>query len=201
VRTRRFQIALVAVLSITISSVCGLPQEVTNRAPPPFLLKAVETEIDLSPIGVTSNDCLVVLPSGAFRLQHRFQRLPSPSASRVVFEGQLSDADLNELTRLLNADEVARLPHFEYHPPSVSFDEIHAWVAQMARPSAIQEVGYYSWSSNTAPGLFWCCAGDSESLGREHVPSTPAAHRMVSPRRGVPDEAVRRREPNLRSCG
>ena len=144
----RFQVRLVAGLCLTAFAIRGSSQETVSPSPQQFLLKAVETEIDLSPQGVTSNDCLVVLPDGAFRLLRRFQQLPSPSATRVLYEGQVSEADLDELKGLLNADQVAALPRFEYESPPGDFYEIHGWVAQIARPAGVQEVGYYRWASN-----------------------------------------------------
>jgi len=94
----------------------GRPQANEDAVSSKFAVRVVEAEIDLSPHGVTSNDCLLVQTDGSFQLERRFQRLPTPSATRTIYRGLLDDSEMEELSGLLRDESVIGLPKIKYTP-------------------------------------------------------------------------------------
>jgi hypothetical protein len=72
-----------------------------SQDPAAFLIRITELSIDLSPTGITANDCIAIQSNGQFHLEKRFQQLPVAESKLTVFESKLTKAQLQQLHDLL----------------------------------------------------------------------------------------------------
>ncbi len=138
---RRF--LLLAVLCCTLSSA---PQE-TNFGP--FLVRIAEAGSDLSSKGITSTDCILVLPDGHFHLERRTQRLPETKATTQVFESSLAAVQLQSLRSIIDSQTIKDLPTYAQPTFPMTVTWFGILDVKIARQSEIQRVGYFTWLGGT----------------------------------------------------
>jgi hypothetical protein len=135
--------------------------EMTQDAEPnpgSFLVILSDAQVDLSPGAVSITDCLVVLPDGQFRLEHRRQEVPRPDPSShnlgalppdpdmtVVFESSLSEVQLARLRDIVNDDQVRNLPTFVPPAKPINATRFHYFTARIGQQPKNLYVGYFIW--------------------------------------------------------
>lgn len=123
-----------------------------QSAPPAFLLRIGEANVELSRHGIIAGDCLLVLPDGHFHLERRKQQLPNRRAKLRIFESSLSTSQLQQLREILDGEAIEKLPLYTppVYPMAVPWSD--TFIAEMARQAKVQKVGYVVWRGGTAPG-------------------------------------------------
>lgn len=115
-------------------------------------VRIVQTRIDLSPNGVTANDCIVVQGNGRFHLERRLQQLPDAATRVTVFESKLTKVQRQALREILDQHSIRNLPEFEAPVPPLGVTDFSLLVAEVNRQTAMQRIGYFSWQGNPMPG-------------------------------------------------
>jgi len=101
---------VVAFLPSAVSAQVGRPSD--PQATP---VRIDEGRFDNEP-GVTSSDCILVMPDGRFHVERRRQVLPSSTATLNIFESSLDSSQLQQLGDIVAEAEASRIPAYDSHP-------------------------------------------------------------------------------------
>lgn len=123
------------------------------QTPSDFLVRISEMRIELSPTGVTANDCLVVQRNGRFHLERRLQQLPQTSAKISVFEFQLTKPQLRQLRDLVDQPAVSNLTQFAPLQPPYGVTDFGQFMVEIDPQSTPRQFGYFTWQGNPRPGV------------------------------------------------
>lgn len=107
-----------------------------------FVVQIYQLRIDLHPNGGVSSTCAVVMPEATLHIEKRVQRLPKRTATLKIFESKLTQAQLQDLRRLLDEDDIRILPPFVFPTGRVGPHGFSAYEAKIARGTQVQDVGY-----------------------------------------------------------
>jgi hypothetical protein len=111
------------------------------------LVRIGETNMDISSAhGITTNTCVMVQPDGHFHLEVRVQRLPSPTATLHIYEGNLGEFQMLRLQSLLDARGLRDAEDFQAPQLPLTVPAVKVAIAEITREDHIQKVGYLAWN-------------------------------------------------------
>lgn len=109
-----------------------------------FLVILNEGQVDISPRGVSVNNCALILPNGRVHLERRLQQLPNSSATLEVFESSLDTVLSRQLGEILNDESVKKLPPFVWPATPMMGTKFRGFKARITRGDQVQSVGYFT---------------------------------------------------------
>jgi len=119
---------------------------------PDFLIRITESKAELSPTGVTVNDCILVQPNGRFHLERRRQQLPEGRAKLTIYESSLTKAQLQQLREIVEQQSIEELPEFSPPTPPLGVSDFRTLVAELNRETVVKHIGFFSWRGDSRPG-------------------------------------------------
>ena len=128
------------VASVAYASLAG------QSADTSLLVRITESQINATPQGGISSDCIVVSTDGQFHLERRLQQLPDPTASLRTYDSSLTDVQLQWLHNLLDQDRIQELPAFVM-PESPGPTLLRRGVTiDFTQDGVAKTVGYMGWA-------------------------------------------------------
>jgi hypothetical protein len=128
-----------------VQSIRASAPQIQPETPQP-LITVWEGTTDLSPHGASAHTCVFVLPDGHLHLEKRSQRLRDRTATMRTFDYSLDTAQLAELRRLLDDEEMRHLPTYTQPTLPMGTTRSHGLNAKIARSTGGQSVGYWTWN-------------------------------------------------------
>ena len=111
-----------------------------------LLVRITESQINATPQGGISSDCIVVNTDGQFHLERRLQQLPDPTVSLRTYDSSLNDLQLQWLHNLLDQERIQELPAFVM-PESPGPAYLRRGVTvDLTQDGAAKTVGYMGWA-------------------------------------------------------
>jgi|SRR5579864_830127 len=107
-----------------------------------FIVQIYQLQLDLRSNGGVLSTCALVTPQATLHVEKRVQRLPKRKATLKIFESKLTSAQLQDLRRLLDEDNIRTLPTFVFPTGRVGTHGFSAYEAKIARGTQVQDVGY-----------------------------------------------------------
>jgi hypothetical protein len=137
-----------ALATVFLAGVGAQTNSATNSKAP--TVRIGEADVD-NEHGVTSTDCVLVLPDGRFHLERRRQVLPSSTATLVIFESSLDSSQLEQLQGIVENERMSRLPEYDKQPV---FFRNAPWFSSVTvdieTGEAVRRVGYWLWHERSA---------------------------------------------------
>lgn len=118
-------------------------EPVTNT----FLVRMFEREMTLQPVAGPNNigTCMTVLPNGKLHLELQRQEFFDGHATVSVYESSLSQQELQSLHKILDDQEIKRLPAFVQPKPPLDAQGFQVFTAEIMHGPMLQSAGYYTW--------------------------------------------------------
>jgi hypothetical protein len=132
-----------------------LPAAVGAQATTPHLpVRIGEAKVD-NEHGVTSSDCVLVMPDGRFRLERTRQVLPSSKATLRVFESSLGSSEFLQLRGIVENEGAGEFPEYDKQPV---FFQNAPWFSSVTvdvgEGGIFRKLGYWAWDGrNAGPGV------------------------------------------------
>jgi hypothetical protein len=144
---------------ILLLAVAFLPSAVFTQVGRPSDPQATPVRIDEGKFdnehGVTSSDCILVMPDGQFHLERRRVTTPNPPATLTIFESSLDSSQLEQLGEIISHAETNGLPEYDNQP--VGFQNA-PWFSSafvdVGQGETVRRFGYWAWDKrNTGPNV------------------------------------------------
>lgn len=105
--------------------------------------------------GLTTSDCVIVMPDGRFHVERLRQVLPSSTATLNIFESSLDSSQLQQLGDIVAEAEASRIPAYDSHP--VGFTNapwFSSVIVSVGEGQTARKFGYWEWDRrNTGPDV------------------------------------------------
>jgi hypothetical protein len=140
---------------ILLLTVAFLPSAVSAQVGRPSDPQATPVRIDEGKFdnehGVTSSDCILVMPDGRFHLERRRVTTPNPPATLTSFESSLDSSQLEQLREIISHAETNGLPEYDSRP--VGFQNA-PWFSSasvdIGEGETTRRFGYWAWDKRNA---------------------------------------------------
>jgi hypothetical protein len=135
---------LFSLVAIYISVV---PVQQVQASSQPLLVIA-ERQINLSPRGVSSSDCLLVRADGRVYLKRRLQSYPGAPLKIGAYQAVLSPAQFKQLRAILDDKAIRALVTFTEPEIPATVSMRHDVKVEIRRKMGMQRVGYSDWKGH-----------------------------------------------------
>jgi hypothetical protein len=113
------------------------------------LVRISETNLDISPHGVTVSTCVLVQPDGRLHFETRIQQLPAETATLHIYEATLDSFHMLRLNNLLDAPGVRYAETFPMPQLPLTTPTVNAAIVEIPRERSIQKLGYLAWNERS----------------------------------------------------